>query len=212
MFYLRSLSASRPAEQPANLSADFPEIANDFELPGSLSPVKATAHSSPLRISGPVAMWLHYDVHSNVLCQIKGRKRLILYQPSDVTRLGFEAGASSSSVDGFSISPEKAGEVHPHEAILDPGEVLFIPELWPHCAAPLDKISVAVNVFFRTLDRGYAPGKDVYGNRDLHAYEKGRKSIESMVKAFSGLPEDVRGFYLGRLAAELAELAEQAVT
>lgn len=60
--YLRSLAANKPAETPANISVDFPELSQDFCLPPQLEQVVQNAHSSPLRISGPVTMWLHYDV------------------------------------------------------------------------------------------------------------------------------------------------------
>ncbi len=60
--YLRSLASDKPAEKPAELSRDFPQIADDFRLPPELDLVSNNAHSSPLRISGPVSMWLHYDV------------------------------------------------------------------------------------------------------------------------------------------------------
>lgn len=60
--YLRSISAEQPSKLPANLAADFPSLKNDFQLPEQLAPVVDGFHSSPLRISGPVTMWLHYDV------------------------------------------------------------------------------------------------------------------------------------------------------
>ena len=60
--YLRSLASDKPAERPADFAFDFPELADDFRLPSSLGEVKEHAHSSPLRISGRVIMWLHYDV------------------------------------------------------------------------------------------------------------------------------------------------------
>jgi tRNA wybutosine-synthesizing protein 4 len=59
--YLRSLSAEKPSELPANISRDFPGISEDFDLPPELTMVIENAHSSPLRISGPVDMWLHYE-------------------------------------------------------------------------------------------------------------------------------------------------------
>lgn len=62
--YLRALSSARPADEPTHLADDFPEIADDFSLPACLAFVKANAHSTPLRLSGPVSMWLHYDVSS----------------------------------------------------------------------------------------------------------------------------------------------------
>lgn len=62
--YLRTISAEQPNKLPANLATDFPSLGNDFQLPEPLSLVTDNAHSSPLRISGPVALWLHYDVRS----------------------------------------------------------------------------------------------------------------------------------------------------
>lgn len=64
-----------------------------------------------------------------------------------------------------------------------------------------------MNVFFRSFEHGYAPGRDVYGNRDLQAYEKGRKDINKLAKSFDKLPRNVARFYLERLADELKEIA-----
>ncbi|KAI9873545.1 MAG: tRNA methyltransferase ppm2 [Pleopsidium flavum] len=210
--YLRSLATEKPADKAAKLSHDFPELAEDFNLPPELALVTENAHSSPLRISGPVAMWLHYDVMANVLCQIQGSKRVMLYPPSDVTRLRFPAGASSSVLNVFeatSATGDQLTNTHPYEAMLHPGDVLFIPACWPHTASPTDGVSIAVNVFFRDMKSGYAPGKDVYGNRDLQAYERGRLDVSKIAKAFEGLPMDIGRFYLERLADELKEKAHE---
>jgi tRNA wybutosine-synthesizing protein 4 len=102
------------------------------------------------------------------------------------------------------ISPPNT---HPHDAALKPGDILFIPPLWLHAACPTSGVSVAVNVFFRNLAQGYAAGRDVYGNRDLHAYEKGRRGLENIVRSFEGLPTDMSQFYLERLADELLRKA-----
>lgn len=64
--YMRSLSASNKTEHPAVFQKDFSALSADFSLPGGMSHVLDNAHSSPLRISGPVVMWLHYDVRSMV--------------------------------------------------------------------------------------------------------------------------------------------------
>lgn len=149
-------------------------------------------------------------VMANVLCQIRGTKRLILYPPCDVKYLGFPPGSSSSSINVFDVSnntPSSLAHTHPYEASLGPGDVLYIPPLWLHAASPQEEVSIAVNVFFRNLDAGYAAGRDVYGNRDLQAYERGRKDVERIAKAFEGLPPDVGRFYLDRLAEELGTKA-----
>jgi tRNA wybutosine-synthesizing protein 4 len=123
---------------------------------------------------------------ANVYAQVIGSKRMILFPPSDVSHLAFAPGASSSSLDVFSSldSPTLAA-THPHEACLEPGDVLFLPPLWLHTATPTTDMSVAVNVFFRDLDSGYSAGRDVYGNRDLAAYEKADKILVKLAKLFS---------------------------
>lgn len=60
--YLRALSNDKPVDKPALLPEDFPAIATDFVLPSELATVSEKTFSSVLRISGPVNMWLHYDV------------------------------------------------------------------------------------------------------------------------------------------------------
>lgn len=211
--YLRSLSKDAPSEKPANLADDFPELAADFQLPDELAYVVSNAHSTPLRISGPVKMWLHYDVMANVLCQVRGEKTVLLFPPSDVKHLGIDAGASSSSVDVFAAAAAATHpalrKTHPQAATLAPGDVLFIPATWAHTAAPAAGMSIAVNCFFRSLEsQKYAAGRDVYGNRDLAAYEKGRKDVARIIRAFEDLPPHVSAFYLQRLGMELLEKAK----
>ncbi len=42
--------------------------------------------SSCLRISSEgIRLWTHYDIMDNVLCNIRGRKRVVLWEPSDVS-------------------------------------------------------------------------------------------------------------------------------
>lgn len=204
--YLRALSVEKPSEKPTNLAEDFPSIAPDFRLPEELHYVQDNMHSSPFRISGPVTMWLHYDVMANILCQVRGQKRLLLFSPTEVTKLSFPAGASGSTINPFT----DAHTAQAYEAKLQPGDVLYLPPLWLHAAEPTEGLSVAVNVFFReaSMAAGYAAGRDVYGNRDLAAYERGRRDVLRIAKGFEGLPSDARRFYLARLADELRELSE----
>ncbi|KAF2103308.1 LCM-domain-containing protein [Rhizodiscina lignyota] len=198
--YMRALAVGDPARRPANLEKDFPEIGADFHVPDGVNHVlnegeSGRAHSSVLRIAGDIEMWLHYDVMANVLCQARGKKRVVLFPPSDVLKLDFKAGDTTSSVDVFGpngvLRNWKERGLQPQEVVLQKGDVLFIPACWLHATAPGGasdnegddgdgKMNVAVNVFFRSLEKGYAAGKDVYGNRDLQAYENARKDIEKI--------------------------------
>ena len=208
--YLRSTSSENPAQRPAVLAEDFPEIANDFQLPPEILLLAKDFHSSALRISGDANMWLHYDVMANLYCQIRGNRRLVIYPPSDITRLDFPPGSTTSRLDLFDTnsSSSQFGGIpgtSPIEAALKPGDVLFIPPLWPHTGAPEGGVSIAVNVFFRNLStKEYAAGRDIYGNRDLQPYEDGRRDLEKIVRRFDhDVPADIARAYLNRLADEL---------
>lgn len=151
---------------------------------------------------------------ANVLCQIRSQRRLLLFPPEDIQSLHIPAGASSSTIDIFSrVGLDSAISIpgtSPQEAILQPGEILFIPPLWLHTACSASQeVSVAVNVFFRNLSQGYAAGRDVYGNRDVQAYEKARLDLSRMVRSFEGVPPAMARFYLRRLAQELQGFADQ---
>lgn len=103
------------------------------------------------------------------------------------------------------MSSSALAHCHPFEAVLGPGDVLFLPQLWLHTATPVSTSSVAVNVFFRDLGTGYSVGRDVYGNRDLAAYEKARQDVFKISNSFKNLPRDTREFYLKRIADELLQ-------
>lgn len=82
---------------------------------------------------------------------------------------------------------------------------MYLPQLWLHTATPVTANSIAVNVFFRDLETGYSAGRDVYGNRDLAAYEKARQDVSKIANSFRHLPRDTREFYLKRIADELLQ-------
>jgi hypothetical protein len=100
-------------------------------------------------------------------------------------------------------------------------------------------INISLNICFRSFATAkYQAGRDVYGNRDLAAYEDGRRDIEKIVRRFltstasTGggdktdpslttpdgstfddgdglLPKVITKAYLERLADELREKAEK---
>ncbi|TID25863.1 LCM-domain-containing protein [Venturia nashicola] len=183
--YLRALSSENPSKLPAALGRDFPTISDDFVLPDVLKMAKENEHSSVLRVSGNTTMWLHYDVMANILCQIRGSKRVVLFPPGDVSRLEFVHGETTSGLNVFTTTDEILANTHPVETILKQGEVLFIPACWAHATGPAGEGSgsVAVNVFFRSFEEGvYAAGRDVYGNRDLGIYQNGRRDIAKIME------------------------------
>ena len=77
--------------------------------------------------------------------------------------------------------------------------------MWSYTETTEEGISMAVSIFWRSLRLGHAEDRDIYGKQDLQAYEHGRQDVEKMVKAFEGMPEDIKRFYLDRLAGEILE-------
>ena len=95
------------------------------------------------------------------------------------------------------------------EAILDPGDILFIPALWFHNVTSIG-FSVAVNVFWRSHHPptdGLYDTKDLYGNRDPPAAGKALDHAAAAAAHIRRLPEPFRSFYARRAARELLAAA-----
>ena len=100
--YLRSLSAEKPAQEPARFYDDFPSLQDQFQLPQQLETVVRNQHSSPLRISGPVNMWLHYDVSGIVT-------RELIRELIDVEGHGERALPNCRNQGGSAVSTNGCG-------------------------------------------------------------------------------------------------------
>lgn len=101
-YYLRSVGKD-PRKHPSDLAAAFPHLAADMALPDALLP-PGSVFSTVLRIgsgalcamlsctfhyitnhmpTGGLQLWPHYDVVDNLLMQIRGTKRVIMWPPSE---------------------------------------------------------------------------------------------------------------------------------
>lgn len=182
--YLRALASQDTFKEAANFWKDFPEISEEFRIPEALDHVlqlKSKLHSSVLRVSGDVCIWIHYDVMSNFYFQIRGSKTFFLFPPGEVLKLKFAPGSTTSPMD----SRSDFSAIRHKMVTLKAGDVLFIPRFWAHTtfsAEGENEPSIAINVFWRDLEHAiYAAGKDIYGNRDLAVYEQGRELIRKTV-------------------------------
>lgn len=130
--------------------------------------IKRSSVNEHLRVAFEgVQLWTHYDVMDNLLVQVTGKKRAVLYSPEDLPYLYLE-GDKSRVIDIDSPDLELFPDfvhVTSHECIMEPGDILFIPALWFHNMTSLE-FSVAVNVFWRNLNPEVYDKKDPYGNKD----------------------------------------------
>jgi ribosomal protein L16 Arg81 hydroxylase len=92
---------------------------------------------------------LHYDSNDNLLCQCAGRKRLMLYPPSQIKWLYTRGYSPAWSRVPNPLEPDL--ESYPRfararhvDVTLNPGEILYLPARWAHFAYNLDA-SLMVN-------------------------------------------------------------------
>ncbi|XP_059094296.1 tRNA wybutosine-synthesizing protein 5-like [Tigriopus californicus] len=203
LYYLRSVSLDPRSRETVRLERDFPDLAHEFRLPEFFPPDRF--FSSVLRVSSPgVRVWTHYDVLDNVYVQVVGRKRAVMWAPSDALNLYLD-GDKSRVVDidqpDLAAFP-KFAQATPFEGWLEPGDILFIPAMWFHNMTARD-FGVAVNVFWQNLDQGLYDRKDPYGNRDLLPGAKALRMLDNVMKQLEELPEDLKDFYGRQLIARI---------
>ncbi|XP_005099470.1 tRNA wybutosine-synthesizing protein 5 [Aplysia californica] len=193
-YYLRALGDD-PRKDVADISVQFPELAADIIMPPFFD--EEQFFSSVFRIgSKGMQLWTHYDVMDNILLQIVGSKKVVLFAPSDADFL-YMNGDKSEILDIDSPDLERFplfSGATPYRGYLYPGDMLFIPALWFHNMTYED-FGVAVNVFWRHLDPSLYDSKDPYGNRDPVPAQRAAQIMDRAMKALEELPEDYRDFY-----------------
>ena len=136
------------------------------------------------------------QVMDNLLVQVRGKKRVVLFSPADALNL-YLVGDKSSVLDidspDLSCYPLFSNATR-YECKLNPGDVLYIPALWFHNVVSLD-FSVAVNVFWKHLPPEFFDSKDTYGNRDPPQVQRAMQIMERAIKALSELPPEYKDFY-----------------
>ncbi|XP_028404234.1 hypoxia-inducible factor 1-alpha inhibitor-like [Dendronephthya gigantea] len=99
---------------------------------------------------------LHYDIMENVFIQLQGRKRFILFSPDQYTNLYphpiGHPHDRQSQVDLDTPDYErfpKFRNVQSIEAILEPGDVLYVPtNWWHHVESNKNDFTVSLNFWF----------------------------------------------------------------
>ena len=132
----------------------------------------------------------------NVLVQLVGRKRIILFSPKDALNL-YLNGDKSEVLDMDSPNLQKFPKFQnavKYECVLNPGDAIFIPAMWFHNVIALD-FSVGINVFYKTLEDTFYDQKDVYGNKDLIPASRAMQMLEKSIKMLESLPSEYRDFY-----------------
>jgi hypothetical protein len=98
---------------------------------------------------------LHYDLAHNLLAQVRGRKRLVLFKPGDIAGMypnpffsnspHFSRILDLNQVDAAEFP--RFREATAYECVVEEGEVLFMPTCWWHQVLSLD-MAISVNFWW----------------------------------------------------------------
>ncbi|RNA01362.1 tRNA wybutosine-synthesizing 5 [Brachionus plicatilis] len=197
-YYLRSLGAD-DRKDVADIQKDYPELSNEIRYPPLFE--LENFFSSVFRISSAgLRLWTHYDIMDNILIQINGKKRVVLFPPSDVDNLYMKGDKSQVlEIDNPDLSKYPLfAHAKKYECILEAGDVIFIPSLWLHNVISVS-FSIGVNVFWKHLDDEFYEKKDVYGNKDLVAAQKAFLFADKAINELNRLPLHYKEFYIKRV-------------
>ncbi len=176
---------------------DPPAMAVQSEEIESLIPAFIEDNRLPILPDVSPRIWIgnrirvapHYDAKENVAVCVAGRRRFTLFPPDQIANLypgPFEltpAGTPVSMVDlanpDLAQHPRYAEAArHALQAVLEPGDAIYIPYGWWHAVDSLDPVSILVNYW-------WAPGlPDGIGS----PYE----ALLQSVLSFKHLPADQR--------------------
>eukprot|EP01068_Selenidium_serpulae_P004514 Selendium_serpulae@DN3613_c0_g1_i1.p1 len=229
-WYFRALG-TRPTKDRAQLNSLSPQLESEFVLPEPFKPPTEAAVSSIFRITSlGVELWGHYDIPENFLVQVVGTKRVRVFPPCHAANLGIKS--SSSPIAGLVDGPGEAADDRVKAAFADsctvdlgPGDILHIPACWIHATkcvgvgrqnvAELGDVSkhsgaqYAVNVNLFMWDKSLSENhiydtKDVYGNKDLTAFQKLEASLEKdFLPEFKKMPKAFRDLYVAKITESL---------
>lgn len=203
-YYLRSLGNDE-RKDVSDIRKQYPEISQDIKFPDLFE--EESFFSSVFRISSAnMRLWTHYDVMDNMLIQVVGVKKVVLFPPSDFDNM-YMNGDKSEVVDienpDLNIFPLFANATK-YECKIIPGDILFIPALWFHNVTTMT-YSISVNVFWRELEKKFYNKNDIYGNNDLMPAAKCVDIAKRIKKEMNTMPKTYSDFYMRRIIKFLQE-------
>jgi hypothetical protein len=120
-------------------------------LPDAISP--------RIWIGGKAIVAAHYDAAENIACCAAGKRKFTLFPPEQIANLYIgpleltPAGATISMVDLENPDFEKYPNFQhalnaAQQAVLEPGDAIYIPYLWWHNVQALDELNVLINYWW----------------------------------------------------------------
>ena len=228
--YSRDHSTAGLAIQSALISASLPGFVDRHAVPFLDPQIQPR-----LWIGNRVVTPAHFDEYHNIACVACGRRQFRLFPPEQIGNLYI--GPLDFAPTGAAISmarldrPDdprfpklKEALAHAQEAVLEPGDAIYIPPLWWHHVASLERLNALVNYWWKPMLEGVpathtARGFMMHGLLSMRMLSPAERAAWRHVLDYylfsdadpaAHIPDDKRGV-LGPLTPELAEKLKQMV-
>ncbi|WP_353931422.1 cupin-like domain-containing protein [Okeanomitos corallinicola TIOX110] len=136
------------------IETSFPELLPDIATPEYIKKNVFVLANLWMGTGGNTSP-LHWDSVQNLLCQVRGRKKLLLFEPKQTSCLySFPVNSKIPHMSQVKINnPDfnkfpKFKNARYTECTLEPGEMLFIPPFWWHQVHSLDQLNIAINFWW----------------------------------------------------------------
>lgn len=98
---------------------------------------------------------LHKDGPKNLALQVYGKKKWIVYDSKDRSNLCFPKNNNTLEWSNYTIdfynTCKDSRKAKKYEIILKAGEMLYLPQLWPHDVTNMSK-SIMINFWYKNLE------------------------------------------------------------
>ena len=183
------LSLAEDPQPPAIAlqAMDVPDLMPAF-LQDNTMPLLDSDVAPRIWMSNRSMIATHFDNNHNIACVVSGSRRFTLFPPEQVSNLYLgpllktPGGTPISVVDLREPDYEKFPKFREalesaQEAVLEPGDAIYIPILWWHGVESLDPLNILVNYWW---------------NDTAPAHHKPILALIHCVALMSGLPADQR--------------------
>lgn len=228
--YSREQSTAGLAIQSALIPACLPGFMEEHAVP-----FIAPSIQPRLWLGNRVVTPAHFDEYYNIACVVCGRRQFTLFPPEQVKNL--YVGPLDFAPTGAAISMARLDRLddprypklkealaHAQVTVLEPGDAIYIPPMWWHHVASLERLNALVNYWWKPMMEGVPATQSargfllhgLLGMRWLSPAEK--RAWRHLLDHYlfdeedpaAHIPADKRGM-LGPLTPELAETLKQLV-
>lgn len=140
-------------------NGDFSRLARDITEPRYLKDITKQCYVTNLWFGGDKCKTpLHFDDKDNFFIQVFGEKRVLLFSPTQTEFLYQAHGEEYDYLSRVNVfDPDESQfplftEAEHSEVIVEPGDLLYIPEGWWHAVETLTT-SISVNFWWTSLTR-----------------------------------------------------------